>query len=79
MDLNRRPSAEQSLASLQQIADALGVPIDSFFDQTASEECSPGEAAVREAAELLEAFLLITDEQARRNCIEFIRRRGTRV
>lgn len=64
----------QILHALRQIADALEIPASALIDPQAAHSCEPSVAAILEAAELLRLFEQISDEQKRRECIEFVRK-----
>ena len=60
-------------ATLRRISDALGVKPTEFFGQDASSQTGSVLLTAQEAAELLEAFALITDPAIRRVCLDFVR------
>ena len=56
---------------LVRLADALGVPVDAFL--AAEDGSVDGGASLEETAELIDAFRRITDRQARRRCLNYVK------
>jgi hypothetical protein len=67
----------QLSALLQKIADALGLPVESFADDSDGPGSECFEPRAEEIAHLVEAFAQVKDLEARRICIEFIRLQRT--
>lgn len=77
-------TAERNHTTLRRIADVLGLNVEHFLERRHQSEprhqtkFTKATQAQLEVAELLEAFADVTDIQARRECIEYVRGRQVR-
>lgn len=61
---------------LSQIAEALGVPVETFANVDARED--PNIDLLAECMELLGAFRQVSDRQARRRCLSYVKATAAR-
>lgn len=73
-------TTDWTYATLQKIAEMLGVPVSAFLESDPAAPEEPAAEAWRQTTELLHAFARVEDPQARRDCIAFVRaRQGARM
>ncbi len=73
-------TTDRTFATLQKIAEMLGVPVSAFFESDPAAVEEPVAEAWRQTTELLHAFARVEDPQARRDCIAFVRaQKGPRL
>ena len=70
---------ERDPTTLRRIANVLGVSIEYFSERRLRSKFPEEMDTQLQVAELLEAFADITDPQARRECIEYVRGRQSKA
>lgn len=66
-------TSDWTFATLQKIAEMLGVPVSAFFEHDPAAPEETAAEAWRQTTELLQAFARVEDPQSRRECIAFVR------
>ena len=65
-------AAERSRRAVARIGRALGIPVSALYEPAAETVALSGPAGPAEIHTLVQAYLRISDPEARRRCIEFI-------